>query len=325
MTQNTHELPPSEFPNFTADLREELHSKPRFTLPISGGSADLTFYTIKGEYQGAKLALSDGLEEVFQHGEIPIEDFGQYGKNWGLPPLPERQAVGEAQTINVDAAAKLIGNAKGNLIFYTGAGISNAGDKPVYDHATLERALGFVDEDMAKEYYGDPRRTNDWFIDELLTNPGHRDDVAKKYNYFLGNMFARATTVAHVAVRHMVQQNDFEPYVLTSNYDCKHEASGIEAVKVPAGWHHETGSAMGDKARQTIEEIASRTGGGLLVVAGVGRDSRGVLELLKQARPGLRTLAINERSASEIPYIGEGDYCLAQDTQEALPLVAALS
>jgi hypothetical protein len=325
MIQNTHELPYSEFPNFAADLREELHSKPRFTLPMSGGSADITFYTVRGEYQGAKLAMSNAPELTFQHGPIAIEDFGQYGKNWGLPPLPGRETKGIAEVIDADTAAKLVKDAQGNIIFYTGAGISNAGDMPVYDHATLERRLGFVDEEFAHDYYGDAKTTNDWFVDVFLTNPGRRDEVAETYNDFLGNMVARSTTVAHVAIRHIIEKNDHTPYVLTSNYDCKHEASGIEAIKVPAGWHHETGSPMGDKARIAIEEIAARTGSGLLIVAGVSRDSRGVLELLKEARPELTMLAVNERPTSELRYVGEGDYHLDGDAQQTLPLLAAFS
>jgi len=325
MTQNTREFPASEFHEFTTGIQSELHTKPRFTLPMSGGSADITFYTIKGEYQGARLAVSETPEETFQHGPIPIEDFAQYGTNWGLPRLPARQAQGKAQTIDVDMAAELVADAKGDLIFYTGAGISNYGDRPVYDHASLERRLGFVDEDLVNEYYGNAQSTNDWFVDQFLANPAHRSRVAESYNDFLDNMFACSTTVGHTAIAHMVRQKDFEPYVLTSNYDCKHEASGIEAVKVPAGWHHETGDAMGRRARRTIEEVAAKSGSGLLVVAGVGFDSRGVLELLKSERPELTMLAINERLASELPYVGVGDYCVAGDAQQALPMIAAFS
>jgi NAD-dependent SIR2 family protein deacetylase len=316
----------AEFSDYANSVRQTMHTRPSFGLPTSEGPVRFTLYTIVGDYQGAVLAAPGESAATYQHGPIAVEGFQQYASNWGLPKPAIRQASGDARTIDIFQASRLVASEPENLIFYTGAGISNTGDNPVYDHRTLGRKLGFVDGSFAAEH-DDPEEINDRFVRSFRTSEAFRGEIAEQYGEFLENMFNESTTPAHMAISSLVGFYDFGPTVLTSNYDCKHEAtpSNIQAMKVPAGWHHrpdEAGIAAYDAITRAT---AQRLGSGLLIVAGAMRDTRGVFEHITQANPGIKVLAINDRPAEELDYVGVGDYCVTGDAQEILPEIARLS
>ena len=315
-----------EFSDYANSVRQTMRSKPSFGLPTSEGPVRFTPYTIAGDYQGAVLAAPGEAELTHQHGPIAMEDFQQYASNWGLQKPTSRQAQGVARTIDVHHASQLVASEAEGLIIYTGAGISNTGNNPVYDHRTLGQKLGFVDGSFAAEH-DNPEEVNDRFVQAFRTSEAFRDEIAEQYGEFLENMFHESTTPAHMAISSLVRFYDFSPTVLTSNYDCKHEAtpSNIKATKIPAGWHHQPDEA-GIAAHDAITRATTqRLGSGLLVVAGAMRDTRGVFEHLTQANPDLKVLAINDRPAEELDYIGEGDYCVTGDAQRILPEIARLS
>lgn len=321
---STPEISKQDFPVFAQELQTNLYSAPRFTLPLSDGSAELCPYTMEGAVQGVTLIVGD---EVLHHqsGPIPLNEFGQRVSNWKLPPLPNLRAHGTPQSLSIAGAAHLIDTANNSAVFYTGAGMSNAGEYPVFDHWALEQQLGFVDEDFAQKSPG-AAAVNDAFVQKFAMKNEFRQNVTETYASFINNMFRDAPTPGHIALASIIRRYDREPALLTSNYDCKHEAdsSRLQAVKVVRGWHDpERGGQDGERVRNTLAEIGE-TACQLLVVGGALNDTRGVLHRLKATQPELAILAINREAPEQLSYIGAGDFYLGGDVHHVLPAIAEL-
>lgn len=323
MTFNyTPELPPEDFNDYVEELRSELNATSRFDLTLPNSKASIRFFVMNGAYQGVSLVQS-GEETMYQHGPHDITTFYDHVTNYGLPAPQKQRAPGIADSLTIDSAAEVIAAADNGLVFYTGAGISHAGKRPVMHHQELEKRLGFVDED-SESGATNAKQTNADFVKTFTAAAGKRQEVAETYTHFLESIFEDASTPAHVSIAGIIKHFGRRPRLLTSNFDCKHEAmpSSLQAVKIPAGWWHpEKSTNKGTQAREVVEQLG-RQPLRLLVTCGVGDDTRGVLRYLKQAQPDLKLLAVSQNQPESIPYLGQADYCVTGDAQQVLPAIA---
>jgi hypothetical protein len=320
---STSEISKQDFPAFAQELQGNLYSAPRFTLPLSDGSAELCPYTMEGVVQGVTLTVGN---EVLHHqsGPTPLNEYGQRVHNWKLPPLPNLKAQGTPHRLSITDATRLIDTANTSAVFYTGAGMSNAGIYPVLDHWSLQQRLGFVDEDFSHKL-PDIITINDAFVQKFAAANEFRQHVAETYaSSFIENMFRDAATPGHIALASIIRHYDREPTLLTANYDCKHEAdsSRLQAVKIVRGWHYpEQGGQGGERVRNMLAEIGEMACQ-LLVVSGAFNDTRGMFHSLKTIHPELAILAITREVPEQLSYIGTGDFYMGGDLHQVLPAIA---
>ena len=353
----TAEVDSDVFPRRAEEARQQLNGNPSFGLSLSdGNAARLTFYTIQGKFSGAKLSVpAESIDHLVSEHLAPGVDFASAGdennqeyiypgeriadigtftqlrerfaSQKALAGLVVPKEVRLAQVIEPHDAADIIaGTDPRQIVFYTGAGISNAGEYPVLDHGGLGDLLGFCDGSLRSS--GGVQ--NDLFVQRFLTDQQKGIEIMQGYDDFLHNMYVDESTLAHCAIARIVRALDLQPIILTSNHDLKHEAEGsrVTATKVRHAWHISDSLGLPDQeeavrasVRHVIEARALQTR--LLIVAGNAHDYRGVYAYMREVNPSLTILAINKHAQpTELPYVGAQDYLIPGDAQNTLPEIA---
>jgi NAD-dependent SIR2 family protein deacetylase len=209
---------------------------------------------------------------------------------------PRKVETQEIQIIGHEDLAKLINETPGrNLIFYTGAGVSTAGEVPVWNMSELVKQIG-VDDYEAKGFHTQFNETPE----QLLA----------KVTHFGETLFADVSTPAHIAIAEIVQSKP-ESIVFTENADFKHEAEGSRLSVMHAG--NQTNDFLDVRLRAPEAK--------LLITVGLSKDDRSIINYLKRINPELKIVAIN---LVPTEYLDSNDAVVIGDCQKILPKVAEL-
>lgn len=251
--------------------------------------------------------------------------FVDYDHSRPIPPTlaqpPEVQLTGQPKHVNVSQAAALLhGTDPARIVFCTGAGISRAGAEPIVDYDTLCQQLGLgQNEDDVK---------NRQLRDKLLADAGACERALGLFAKFYGNLFADHSTPAHIAIASIIRTLDYEPTLITTNHDLKHQASGsrIDAVEIVNGW--QASESYGLPAYQERRRLLARRAllgcvgsTDLAIIAGASASSmtqRGITAQLRRGNSDISVLGVNNQDKPP-RYLGEHDYYLQGDAQEVLP------
>lgn len=215
----------------------------------------------------------------------------------GLEPLVT-DIRGKYESPGIEDVAALIKKYSGEeIVIYTGAGISKAGNVPVWTFSELKNELGIGENNGA-------------FTEKFFTDPGTLIDAVKT---FRDQLFADSSTLAHEAIAELIS---LKPGIMifTENYDLKHEAAGS---RVSACHTHTDGKAFDMvKLRAPVTK--------LLLTVGLSYDDVAAIAYMKKRSPNMKLVCIC-LSSKDIPaYIGETDAVLTGDCQELLPQLVSL-
>lgn len=218
----------------------------------------------------------------------------------GLKPRMVEVDKSKIERLDADAAANLISNAEGRcLLFYTGAGMSTGGERPVWGMVQLKQELGLD-------------RDGDNFAQCFKTPDEHGlKELLAKVDEFRMQLFDDMSTPAHTAMSEIVDNKE-EAIVFTENIDLKHEAEGsrLRAVHM-------------DSDEESFSKIKLRTPDAeVLVTAGLSKDDRAIIQYLKREKPELKIIAFTLSNDTIPDYLDEGDAVVLGGVQETLPKVA---
>lgn len=212
--------------------------------------------------------------------------------------------------MTVEELSALIEQTPGEgIIFYTGAGISRGGELPVWDMNTLNDRLHFFLEGMHDR--SDPQGAVRTFLPAFINHP---EQLTQAFSQFNEQLYADSSTPAHIAIAEIVESKPGS-IVLTENVDKKHEAKGarISAVHL-------------DSKRETFDKVKMRADKTqLLITVGLSVDDRAVIAFLKNKNPHLKivALSLSPQEQGDIPTYLQGDFLVAGDCQQILPVVAS--
>lgn len=321
-TMNDEEVNKSYFPVSRPISKEDFDRIPLILGSdfIRGKNKDITC-SLVANTKGCYVSLSSETENISS--QIPQEKLILYtieneGKRLIYPrqierpsPVSEKRLVKpyyvdglkprqiesrNVQVMTIEDLAGLIKETPGKgILFYTGAGISTAGEVPVWNMAQLHEALGVGDQDAKT------------FILSFEENP---EDLITKLKHFRDTLFADASTPAHTAIAEIVKAKPGS-VVFTENSDLKHEAEGSRLSAVHVG--RQTNDFLDVRLRASEAK--------LLITVGLSKDDRAIINYLKKINPELRIVAIN---LVPTEYLDAGDAVVLGDCQEILPKVAQL-
>ena len=168
---------------------------------------------------------------------------------------------------------------EGNVLFYTGAGISKASNVPYMDE--LISLLG-IEEDS---------------VEEAIQNP---EEFVKRISQFHLAALYCPPTKAHLALKELARLKNVA--ILTENLDGLHEASGVFPYRIDPMDLKKEGSSLG-----SFEYV---------ICLGLSHDDRGFLGYFKELNPEGKIIAIDLHKPS---YLGYEDYLLVGDVQVVIP------
>lgn len=225
----------------------------------------------------------------------PKPETGLKPKLYWIDDLRPRKVEGhEIPNISPEDLAKLITETPGKgLIFYTGAGISTAGEVPVWNMLELTKEIGVDDSEATG------------FNVQFKDNP---EQLLAKVNHFRDTLFVDASTPAHVAIAEIVKVKPGS-VVFTENADLKHEAEGSRISVIHAG--RQTNDFLDVRLRAPDAK--------LLITVGLSIDDRAIIAYLKLMNPRLKIVSVN---LGRSPYLDNSDAVVLGNCQEILPKVA---
>ncbi len=232
-----------------------------------------------------------------------VKSFGRDSQCYFMHGLAPRVTFNnESLTDNytVMNVAKTISDMNGRkLAFYTGAGISYGGLKPVWDHETLQKRLGLGN--------GAAR-----LIDALLRYQRPMlNRIVNSLRSFSTQLMESRSTPAHGALAQIVRLKRGS-VVLTENADMKHEIAEIRRNLIRL--------ASGNEFKK-IEKLAKSAE--LLITVGLSRDDRAVIQYMKMYKPSLKIIAFTLSKATIPEYLDGSDAVCLGDVQKTLPKLAA--
>ena len=232
---------------------------------------------------------------VIPKGGRPNQRVRAQPEDYHMDFLQPRIIDGHPNQITVDNLADKLKELSGDeVIIYTGAGISTAGEKPVWNGRQLKKALGLVDNLAANGING--------FIDYCIANP---ENIVKVVEQFDDQLFSDNSTPAHEAIAKLIKAKP-GIYLCTENLDHKHEAQGSRIRPSRFG------------GQSTFDSIRKADKVKVLITVGLSHDDRSVIGYLKEHNPELEIVAFT-RSGEIKPYLGDEDFMVVGDCQETLP------
>jgi hypothetical protein len=214
---------------------------------------------------------------------------------------PRRTEVDKSsiKKMKANEAAEVLSNITGeDLIFYTGAGISMGGDKPVWDMSQLWGNLGLK---------GDGEDFLKVFKDPTKYPPSN---LLSKVDTFGKQLFDDVSTPAHEAISEILDLKK-GAVVFTENIDLKHEAEGSRL-----------GVIHMDSDNEAFTKVKLRSHANVLITVGLSKDDRAVIQYLKQQNPDLKIIAFTLSEKSIPEYLDSSDAVVLGDAQETLPALA---
>lgn len=307
--ENFDKLPRDLTFDFGMGRREDKWSA---QIRIRGGQPSITLLTnndIRGKIDIDKLdnfnVAAGATELTFPkdiNNKLSSEQDNRVVREYYIDGLsPRKLEVDQTKIERIDALglAQLIDQVDGSgLIFYTGAGISMGGEKPVWGMTELREKFGL-------EYNGDS-------FSNVFINPDQNppSEILARVREFGNQLFEDVSTPAHVAMADIVRAKT-ESVIVTENIDLKHEAEGSRLSVIHAGT---------EEAFLKIKLRSSKAK--MLITAGLSIDDRAIIEYLKQQNPDLKIVAFALSDDSIPEYVGENDAVIIGDIQEILPQVA---
>ena len=218
----------------------------------------------------------------------------------GLSPRKLETDRNKIEKMDSKQVAQLLNETDGSgLIFYTGAGISMGGDRPVWGMSKLWEELGLKGD--GNEFSRVFRNPNEYPPSELIA----------KVDEFKAQLFEDVSTPAHVAIADIVASKEGS-IVFTENVDLKHEAEGSRLAAI----HMDSDSGAFTKAKLRSSEAK------VLMTVGLSADDRAMIQYLKQQNPDLKVVAFTLSEETIPKYLDENDAVVLGDAQEILPLIA---
>lgn len=245
-------------------------------------------------YQGSNfLAYSVGEQSEYKNEMSPRSDYC-------IDKLERLEASRNGSRMREADLANLIRNLDGkDIVIYTGAGISNAGEASAWTMPQLMQELGFGENGESSS-----------FIEMFFNQP---EMLVDKVICFKEQLFSDCTTDAHKAIAEIVS---LKPglLVLTENIDLKHEAEGSRIFVCHMG---KTPNDF-DIVREKTRDIK------LLITVGLSQDDRAVIAYMKKHNPDLKIVAFTLSPETTPKYVGSEDSILVGDCQETLPNTVSL-
>jgi len=192
--------------------------------------------------------------------------------------LPKPQETDVAQLVEILKEKK--------VLFYTGAGISEASGVPNMDQ--LQELLGI---EMSEKIDG--------FFKKAITNP---QSVIDSWEEFTKAAFEKPATSAHQSLGILAQK--LKSQIFTENLDHLQEKTGVKAIHLTGSWLKE------NLQPEWLKDID------LVITIGLSFDDRGFLSWYKKNNPTGKIMAINLNQPS---YLGNEDFILKGDCQKIIP------
>lgn len=211
--------------------------------------------------------------------------YGREQRNYHLA-TPLRFVQPSPHTITIEQLATLLNNKA--FIFYTGAGLSAAGNVATMD--VLENSLKMHQSKKA-------------FIRELIVNP---EAITDAFSNFCKSAIYGLPTAAHYALHEIAQERQVA--IVTENIDFLQHRTESVPLFIQSDVFYSITSA-------DLQEID------IIVCTGLSYDDRGFLSLYKQHNPAGIIVAIDIGMPS---YLSEQDSIVQEDMQIVLPALACL-
>lgn len=231
---------------------------------------------------------------------------------------PEAGAPSEkAPQITIEEAAALIMKTHvddpRSILFYTGAGISNAQHGGVWTYQRFAEHVGF-----AQYSYGDAPAINRQFMSRFLTSEQYRWHCLSSLDIFIDQLRGSEPTVAHFAFTGIIKALGSRPLVATTNIDGLHEAAGIEVPTINRS--NRGGPTARHKHQRWFDTVLQHRAPFIRLVVAIGRsnDDRNVLNYIAQKNPAMRALSVN-MGAQKLTHARSQDFILNGDCQNTLP------
>lgn len=285
------------------DIAQQLTEEQRQRLHIGQDGGTATYMQEPEPPQGSV----DKIEEKVA--QLQADGLQQPHARYGPPPTyfingeEPRMIQANAENVHRLTAKELahtIQDTPGEgLIFYTGAGISRGGEKPIW-------GMGEFGQEMHMD------NGTEAFVTTLANNP---QELTQKFRDFTHLFYEDASTPAHVAIADIVKTKPGS-VVFTENFDMKHEADGSRIDPIHFG------SLQSHLDLQTRAKTAKT-----LVTVGLSHDDRAAIAVLKKENPDLKIIAFS-LPAEQAPFpnfIKENDpdeAVILGDCQVLLPQIA---
>lgn len=248
----------------------------------------------------SKCIQGNSLQKVFSYRRKTsgIEEINHYldkGKRQNPDDfsyiVSERREIKKAHPakINVERLASIIKNSR--VLFYTGAGLSLGSNIPAMHE--LHEFLGL---EMGERFL--------FSLENAIISP---KKMAEKISLFHHACFFSIPTRAHMALKEICIYKDI--CLITENLDCLHEATGIEPYRIDP---HQLREKIGGASLALSDYI---------ICVGLSFDDRGFLGWYKKQNPQGRIIAID---ISQPSYLGDEDFWLKEDLQEAIVSIASI-
>lgn len=192
--------------------------------------------------------------------------------------------IQKPKQLDVKTAAELI--ATKNVLFYTGAGISLAGN--VDDMGRLIRGLAIPCDVTFKTEYPDYLKAHEQEILTYFTNFCHQASTAQPTN-------------AHQALAHLAQQ--LHTQIMTENFDFLQQRAGVMPYCITAE------SLSKNVTPQDLQAIDA------VICIGLSHDDRGFLGWYKRHNPDGIIIAFD---ISTPEYLGDEDFLVNGDAQHTI-------
>ncbi len=254
-----------------------------------------------GRYQisddGKEIRFPKENEKLEQLGLEVDENSGEKQEYYidGLNPREINLSEREVQKKDMEWLAALINELEGGeIMIYTGAGISMDGEDGVLGMDELRASLGL-----------DGSLSGDNFENLFRDNP---DKLVDKVKEFGNSLFIDKSTEAHKAISKLVEKKP-GVLVMTENIDLKHEAEGSRLAVT-----HMDGDnlAFGQVILRTNVTKA-------VIVVGMSHDDRAILEYMKHRNPDVMIVAIDNCVKGVPSFLGKEDTLIQGDCQKTLP------
>ncbi|MBT4595236.1 hypothetical protein HOD08_05160, partial [bacterium] len=194
------------------------------------------------------------------------------------------------QSMSVSKCANFIKEKK--VIFMTGAGISSKADIATGEELTASAGVS----------WDKPADQADQFVENLMDGGDKNIATLSK---FLDALKNANPTPAHLALTTLARHKKTQ--VLTGNFDCLHEASGIKPYMIDS-----------ENIKEDLTDfVANKID--CIVCIGLSYDFQGILHLYKSLNPNGTIIAINKETQS---YLGNEDHLVKGDIQEIVPEIA---
>ncbi|HNP89058.1 MAG: hypothetical protein BWY24_00233 [Microgenomates group bacterium ADurb.Bin219] len=281
---------------------EEFQKLPRrasFTFNFGGTSA-ITSAHFEIDEDEIRLVVEEGRKKSI-YPDLPearerksrVSKEGYYIN--GLSPRRTEIEKTQIKRISAEELAEIVNSISGDeLIFYTGAGISTAGEKPAWNMDQLKENLGLNNGGVG-------------FVKQFRENPGI---LAAKVRQFANQLFTDTSTPAHEAIAGVIEAKP-GTIIFTENTDLKHEAKGSRVSAI----HLDLESGAFDKVRKRAIDAK------ILITVGLSKDDRGIINYLKRERPNLTIVSFTLTERTIPDYLDQNDLVVLGDCQEKLPQV----